>query len=150
MSVRSFGCAILVLASSSLAGCGGGGAAASAAPPTAVSWIAALRANPTDVQLSLASSQPQYMYVDSGPTNGVYPSPGTFTADLQAANPGLLAGACSKLAHMTSATMQFTDANGTQAPSYVVFFTPQSVGSCTQSIDLGADGMQTFSVTVSP
>jgi len=146
--VRSHGCAIPV-ASISLAGCGGGGTT-SATPPTGVSWIAALRANPTNVQLSMSSALPQYMYVDAGPTNGVYPLPGTFAADLQAANPGLLAGACSKLAHMTASTMQFTDASGTQAPSYVVFFTPQSTGSCTQSIDLGADGMQSFSVTVSP
>jgi hypothetical protein len=148
--VRSPAFAIVVLVVTSLAGCGGGGATTGAVAPAGVTWIAALRANPTDLNLSLANAQPQYMYVDSGPTNGIYPSPETFTADLLAANPGLFAGPCSKLAHMTASTMQFTDANGTQAPSYVVFFTPGSAGSCTQPINLGADGMQSFSVTVTP
>jgi hypothetical protein len=133
-----------------LSGCGGGGGTAAATPGAGAAWTAALRENPTDVVLSLSNVQQQYMYVDSGPTNGVYPAPGTFTAELQSANPVLLAGACSKLAHMTASTMEFTDANGVQAPSYVVFFTPQSTGSCTQPIDLGANGTQTFSVTVGP
>jgi hypothetical protein len=142
--------AFVLLASTSLSACGSGGGTSGAVPSNSVSWVAALRANPTVVQLSLANAQAQYMYVDSGPTNGVYPSAGTFAAEIQAANPGLLGGSCSKLAHMTAATMQFTDASGTEAPSYVVFFTPQSTGSCTQSIDLGADGTQSFSVIVGP
>jgi hypothetical protein len=148
--VRSLAFAIVVLVATPLSACGGGGGTSGAVTPDGVSWIAALRANPTVVQLSLANAQPQYMYVDSGPTNGVYPSAGAFAADMQAANPGLMAGTCSKLAHMSATTMQFTDANGTQAPSYVVFFTPQSAGSCTQSIDLGAGGTQSFSVIVGP
>jgi hypothetical protein len=133
-----------------LTACGGGGGTVAATPSAGAGWVAALRANPTELRLSLANGQPQYMYVDAGPTNGVYPSAATFAAEVQAANPGLLGGACSKLANMTASTIEFTDANGVQAPSYVVFFMPQSAGSCTQTIALGADGIQSFSVTVSP
>lgn len=141
----------VLLAAASLAACGGGsgGSVAALAPRTAhTSWIGALRAEPTSIQVSLSSARPAYMYVDSGATDGVYPSASAFAADVEAANPGLLDGPCSAVARMTSGTMQFTDAHGVQAPSYVVFFWPKAPGTCSQPIDLGADGVGSFSVTV--
>jgi hypothetical protein len=141
---------LAVFAAGSLGACGGGGTTSARAPAASSSWIATLRYNPTELRLSLSSPVLQYMYIDSGATNGVYPSPGAFAAELQAANPGLLSGACSMLAQMTATTMQLTDSHGVQAPSYVVSFAPRSTGACTQQIDLGAAGTQSFSVTVTP
>ncbi len=136
-----------LVAASMLAACGGGSVSASPAAPASASWLAVLRNNPTDVHLSLSNPALQYMYVDAGPTNGAYPAPATFAAFIQSANPDLLSGPCSKIARMTAATMQFTDSHGVQAPSYVVFFSPLSAGTCTQAVNLGAEGMQSFSVT---
>jgi hypothetical protein len=130
------------------AGCGGGSVSAGPPASAGASWLAVLRANPTDLHLSLSNPALQYMYVDSGSTNGVYPSPSAFAAQIEAANPSLLSGSCSAIARMTAATMQFTDSHGVQAPSYVVFFAPLTAGSCSQAINLGAEGTQRFSVTV--
>jgi hypothetical protein len=139
-----------LLAALSLCGCGGGGGTVFAAPVTATpaSWVATLRANPTAVRASMTNPLQQYMYIDSGATNGVYPSPSAFAANVQAANPGFPDGACSQIARMSASVVQFTDANGVQAPSYVVFFTPRALGTCTQQLHLGAAGTQSFSVTV--
>ena len=133
----------------SLAACGGGGGAD---PPRSVSasWVATLRYQPTDIHVSMQTTTVPFMYVDSGATNGVYPSPATFRAEIDSANPGLLSGACSTVAHMSAGVMQFTDAQGVAAPSYVVFFQPAAVGTCTQRLDVGAGGVQSFSVTVTP
>jgi hypothetical protein len=135
-----------------LCGCGGGGGTVSAVPGGApgVSWLATLRANPTALRLTMANTLPQYMYIDAGATNGVYPSPTAFASEVQGANPGFPAGPCSQLAQMSAAVMEFTDTNGIQAPAYVVMFIPRTVGSCTQALQLGAAGTQTFSVTVDP
>ena len=115
-----------------------------------VSWTATLRNVPTDIHVSMQTTTIPFMYVDSGATNGVYPPSGTFRATLESANPGLLNGACASITRMSAGVMQFTDAQGGQAPSYVVFFQPTAVGACTQRINVGAEGVQSFSVTVTP
>jgi hypothetical protein len=144
---------VALVAAASLAACGGGGGTVSAAgalPAAQSSWIAGLRYEPTDIRTSLSAPLPPYMYVDSGSTNGAYPSPATFAAQIESANPGLLSGACSSIAHLTATVVQFTDAHGVQAPSYVVFFFPKAVGTCVQSINLGAAGSNSFTLTVTP
>jgi hypothetical protein len=148
MSLR--GRAGMLVMAATLCGCGGGGGTVSAAPgaTSPVSWVATLRSNPTALHLTLSNPLPQYMYIDAGATNGVYPSPDVFAAQIQGANPGFPAGACSRIAQMSATVVEFTDSNGIQAPAYVVFFTPRAVGSCAQSLQLGAAGTQTFSVTV--
>ena len=140
-----------------LCACGGGGGGGSAVPAApassagpSTSWLAALREEPSTVTLSLAQPQMRYIYVDAGATNGVYPSPAAFGAQFQAANPGLLTGACSRIARMSGSLMEFTDAHGVQAPSYVIFFTPLTTGTCAQDLALGAEGTQSFTVTVTP
>jgi hypothetical protein len=134
----------------SLAACGGGGGGADPPRSVSASWVATLRYQPTDIHVSMQTTTVPFMYVDSGATNGVYPSPATFRAEIDSANPGLLSGACSTVAHMSAGVMQFTDAQGVAAPSYVVFFQPAAVGTCTQRLDVGAGGVQSFSVTVTP
>ncbi|MBV9408894.1 MAG: hypothetical protein JO164_08710 [Candidatus Eremiobacteraeota bacterium] len=151
---------IALSAAAALSACGGGGgsvgsSAPSALPPvtpqsSGVTWIAALRYVPTQITLSLSSPSPQYMYIDSGATNGAYPSPSAFQSEIQSANPGLQSGACAAFTHMTGAIIQFTDAFGNQAPSYVVMFAPTAKGTCTQQVNLGAEGVQNFTVTVAP
>lgn len=131
-----------------LTACSGGGSTNSATPRT--SWLANLRYEPTVLQLSIAGANMAYMYVDAGATNGVYPSPDAFRAQIESANPGLLTGSCAAIARMSASVMQFTDAHGVQAPSYVVFFQPTASGTCSQPIDLGAEGVHGFSVTVTP
>ena len=145
-------CVSTFVIAAALCGCGGGGGTVSAAPggTSPVSWVATLRSNPTTLHLALTNPLPQYMYVDAGATNGVYPSPNAFAAQIQGANPGFPAGPCSQIAQMSAAVMEFTDTNGIQAPAYVVMFMPRNVGSCAQSLQLGAAGTQTFSVTVDP
>jgi hypothetical protein len=141
-----------LLAAASLAACGGGAGGTAAVPPRTAQgdWIAALRYEPALVNTTMSSSTLSYIYVDSGATNGVYPSPSAFAAEIEAANPRLLDGECSKVARITSALMQFTDARGVAAPSYVLFFWPKAPGTCTQAIDLGTEGRRSFSVTVTP
>jgi hypothetical protein len=149
---------IAVLGLVLLCACGGGGGAATV--PSAqglangsagsTSWLAVLREEPSAVTLSLAQPQPQYIYVDAGAANGVYPAPAAFAAELEAANPGLLTGPCARIAHLSGSVMEFTDAHGVQAPSYVLFFTPAATGSCAQDIALGAEGTRSFTVTVTP
>ncbi len=131
-----------------LSACGGGGAGADPPRSPSVSWVATLRYEPTDIHVGMQTATIPFMYVDSGATNGVYPSPGTFRSEIENANPGLLTGACSAITRMSAGVMQFTDAQGVDAPSYVVFFQPTAVGACTQRIDLGAVGVRSFSVTV--
>ena len=109
-----------------------------------------MRVEPTDIHVSMQTATVPFMYVDSGAMNGVYPSSGSFRSALESANPGLLSGACSAITRMSAAVMQFTDAQGVAAPSYVVFFQPTAVGACSQRIDLGAEGTRSFSVTVTP
>ena len=145
-------CVSAFVLAAALCGCGGGGGTVSAAPggASSMSWVATLRSNPTALHLTMANPLPQYMYVDAGAANGVYPSPNVFATEIQASNPGFPAGACSQIAQMSAAVMEFTDTNGIQAPAYVVMFIPRTVGSCAQSLQLGAAGTQTFSVTVAP
>jgi hypothetical protein len=112
--------------------------------------MATLRYVPTDIHVSMQTPTIPFMYVDSAAVNGVYPSPGTFRSAIESANPGFLSGACATITHMSASVMQFTDAQGVAAPSYVVFFQPIAVGTCTQRIDVGAEGVQSFSVTVMP
>lgn len=136
----------------SLAACGGGGGTAGVDPPRSISasWVATLRYEPADVHVSLQTATVPFIYIDAGATNGVYPSPATFRAAIEGANPGLQSGACSTIARMSTSTMQFTDAQGVQAPSYLIFFEPKTIGTCTQSIALGATGVHSFTVTVTP
>lgn len=146
---------LLALAfAASLAACGGGGGGGgSTALPRTTSpsdWVAALRYEPYDIHVSLAAQMPPFVYVDAGATNGVYPQPGAFAAEVEAANPGLLHGPCAKIAQLSGSVMQLTDAHGVQAPSYVIFFQPTAPGTCTQSVNLGAAGAQSFSLTVTP
>jgi CheY-like chemotaxis protein len=150
-SRNRFACvAAFLLAGALLAACGGGGSGGAGATPRIGSghWIAALRYEPMAMHLNLSNSALQYMYVDAGATNGVYPSAQAFAAEIEAANPELLTGPCSPLARMSATTMDFVDANGVHAPSYVVFFAPRAAGACTQAIALGDAGTKTFSVTV--
>jgi hypothetical protein len=149
---------IAVLGLILLCACGGGGGAATV--PSAqglangsagsTSWLAVLREEPSAVALSLAQPQLQYLYVDAGASNGVYPAPATFAAEFEAANPGLLSGPCARITRMSGSVMAFTDAHGVQAPSYVIFFTPVATGSCSQDVALGAEGTRSFTVTVTP
>jgi hypothetical protein len=136
----------------SLSACGGGGGGASAALPQnpSVSWTATLRTMPTDIRVSMQTTTIPFMYVDSGAANGAYPSPGAFRSAIEGANPGLLSGSCATIARMSGGVMQFTDAQGIQAPSYIVFFQPTAVGTCTQRINVGAEGTQSFTLTVTP
>jgi hypothetical protein len=134
----------------SLAACGGGGAAAGIPQNPSVSWTATLRNMPTDIHVSMQTTTVPFMYVDSGAANGVYPSPSAFRSAIESANPGLLSGACATIARMSAGVMQFTDAQGIQAPSYIVFFQPTAIGTCTQRINVGAEGVQSFTLTVTP
>jgi hypothetical protein len=135
----------------SLSACGGGGGAGSAAPRSpSLGWLATMRYEPTDIRVSLQTATLPFMYLDSGATNGAYPSPGAFRGMIEGANPSLLTGACSAITRMSAGVMQFTDAQGIAAPSYVVFFQPTAAGTCTQRVDLGADGVHSFTVTVTP
>ena len=147
-----FGLRIVALVALISAGACGGGVGAGAAPPRSpsVSWLATMRYEPTDIRVSLQTTTVPFMYLDSGATNGVYPSPSAFRAMIEGANPGLLTGACSAITRMSAGVIQFTDAHGIQAPSYIVFFQPTAVGTCAQRLDLGADGMHSFTVTVTP
>ncbi len=139
-----------LLAATFLTACGGGGGGTSAvaSQQSSSSWLAVLRYEPADVTVSLQSTTVPYIYVDSGASNGQYPSPSAFAAAVESANPGLLDGACSNIARISSSVIQFTDAHGVRAPSYVLFFAPKGVGACTQSINLGAEGSRSFRVTV--
>jgi hypothetical protein len=141
---------IAAVAATMLAGSDCAGVASAAgAPPRAPLWIASLRYEDAPLHLSLSNPAPKYLYIDAGTANGIYPSPDVFSAEIEVANPGLLAGSCSKLTHMSATTKQFADPRGFQAPSYLLFFTPRSAGTCTQRINLGAEGVRSFSVTVS-
>lgn len=147
--------AMTALSFAFLCACGGGGAstvpgAAADAGSRSASWVAGLREEPSVVTLSLSHPQIAYLYVDSGASNGAYPSASQFAAEFQAANPGLASGPCSQLARISGSVMEMTDAHGVQAPSYVIFFTPLSTGTCTQQLVLGAEGTRGFTVTVSP
>ena len=141
-----------------LCACGGGGGSAALPPAqglanggaSSTTWLAALRQEPSTVALSLSQPQPRYLYIDAGATNGVYPSAATFAAQFEAANRGLLTGDCARITTMTGAVMSFTDAQGVQAPSYVLFFTPVAAGTCAQNVVLGSEGTRSFSVTVLP
>jgi hypothetical protein len=135
----------------SLSACGSGGVAGTdPLRNPSVSWTATLRNVPTDIHVSMQTPTIPFMYVDSGAANGVYPSPSAFRSAIESANPGLLSGACATIARMSAGVMQFTDAQGIQAPSYIVFFQPIAVGTCTQRINVGAEGVQSFSLTVTP
>ena len=105
---------------------------------------------PTDIHVSMQTTTIPFMYVDSGAANGAYPSPNAFRSAIEGANPGLLSGACATIARMSAGVMQFTDAQGLQAPSYIVFFQPTAVGTCAQRINVGAEGVQSFTLTVTP
>lgn len=141
-----------MIAVAALGACGGGGGGATlpGVASSSASWLAVMRSVPTEIRMSLQAAQTAYFYVDAGATNGSYPSPSAFAAEIQGANPGLLSGSCAAIARMSASVMSFTDASGMQAPSYVVFFVPTAVGTCSQSINVGAAGMNQFSVTVTP
>jgi hypothetical protein len=130
-----------------LSGCGGGSSTTPVANP---SWVATLRTLPATVNLRLSSSLPTYLYVDSGPTNGIYPSIDQFAREFLASNPGFPNGSCSSITNMSANVIDLPYPNGISAPSYVIFFGPIKTGTCTQALNLGAEGQQTFTVNVGP
>lgn len=140
-----------------LGACGGGSGAGGALPAAAsassaadASWSGTFRYTPISLTLSLAAAGMQYFYIDDAPVNGIVPATQTFLNDFTQANPSVVAGACSAQTILSVATISPNVYSGQQNPTIVISAYPLAAGTCSQTVQLGANGTQRFTITVTP